>query len=114
MQEPILVPGPQLHKSKDQNSNQESNESANQNSNKKDNQTTTQNPTLVQAQNCNQDSTRKKDQDNKKYSNQSCKKNRNHNDHANPRPGNNPSLLDRTIILGPQNEVRKAHQKLAP
>ena len=42
MQEPILVPGPQLHKSKDQNSNQESNESANQNSNKKENQTTTQ------------------------------------------------------------------------
>ena len=35
MQEPILVPGPQLHKSKDQNSNQESNESVNQNSNKK-------------------------------------------------------------------------------
>ena len=35
MQEPILAPGPQLHKSKDQNSNQESNESANQNSNKK-------------------------------------------------------------------------------
>ena len=42
MQEPILVPGPQLHESKDQNSNQESNESANQNSNKKRNQTTTQ------------------------------------------------------------------------
>ena len=42
MQEPILVPGPQLHKSKDQNRNQESNESANQNSNKKENQTTTQ------------------------------------------------------------------------
>ena len=72
------------------------------------------NPTLVQAQNCNQDSTRKKDQDNKKYSNQSCKKNRNHNDHANPGPGNNPSLLDKTIILGPQNEIRKAYQKLAP
>ena len=29
MQEPILAPSPQLHKSKDQNSNQESNESAN-------------------------------------------------------------------------------------
>ena len=42
MQEPILVPGPQLHESKDQNSNQESNEKANQNSNKKRNQTTTQ------------------------------------------------------------------------
>ena len=56
----------------------------------------------------------KKDQDDKKYSNQSCKKNRNHNDHAHPGPGNNPSLLDKTIVLGPQNEVRKAYQKLAP
>ena len=41
MQEPILVPG-QLHKSKDQNSNQESNESEPKNSNKKENETTTQ------------------------------------------------------------------------
>ena len=49
-----------------------------------------------------------------KYSNQSCKKNTDHNDHANSGPGNNPSLLDKTFVLGPQNEVRKAYQKLAP
>ena len=29
-------------------------------------------------------------------------------------PGNNPSLLDKTIVLGPQNEVRKVYQKRVP
>ena len=28
--------------------------------------------------------------------------------------GNDPSLLDKTIVLEPQNAVRKAYQKLAP
>ena len=42
MQEPILAPGPQLHKSKDQNSNQESNEAPTKTATKKENQTTTQ------------------------------------------------------------------------
>ena len=60
MQEPILVPGPQLHESKDQNSNQDSNEKANQNSNKKETKRPRKNPTLVQAQNCNQDSAQKR------------------------------------------------------
>ena len=115
MQEPILAPGPQLHKSKDQNSNQESNESTNQNSNKKrkPNDHTRIQP-LSRHRTATKISARKKNQDNKKHSNQSCKKNRNHNDHANPGPGNNPSLLDKTIVLGPQNQVRKAYQKLAP
>ena len=106
MQEPILVPGPQLQKSKDKKATKRATQAPIQTATKK-NKRPRKNPTLLQAQNCNQDSARKKSQDHKKYSNQS------HNDHANPGAGNTP-LLDKTIVLGPQNEVKKAYQKLAP
>ena len=70
------------------------------------------NPTRVQARNCNQDSARKKTKTTRRQ--QPKLQDGNQNDKANPGPGNNPSLLDKTIVLGPQNEVRKAYQKPTP
>ena len=108
------MPGTQLHKSKEKNNDQDSNERSNQNSNKK---RQPNDHARIQPLSRHGIATKiapEKNQDNKKYSNQSSKKNGNQNHNANPGPGNNPSLLDKTIVLGPQNEVRKAYQKPTP
>ena len=108
------MPGTQLHKSKEKNNDQDSNERSNQNSNRK---RQPNDHARIQPLSRHGIATKiapEKNQDNKKYSNQSSKKNGNQNHNANPGPGNNPSLLDKTIVLGPQNEVRKAYQKPTP
>ena len=108
------MPGTQLHKSKEQNNDQDSNERANQNSNKKRQPNDHARIQPVSRHGIATKIAPEKRPRQQEDSNQSSKKNGNQNDKANPGPGNNPSLLDKTIVLGPQNEVRKAYQKPTP
>ena len=71
------------------------------------------NPTLVQTQNCNQDSGQTKDQGNKKYSNQSCKKKQESQWPRQPVLAATPFSWIKTIVLEPPNEVRKSVPKIS-
>ena len=72
------------------------------------------NPTLVQARNCNQDSARKNTKTTRNTATKAPRKTGTKMTTPTLVPGNNPSLLDKTIVLAPQNEVRKAYQKPTP
>ena len=105
------MPGTQLHKSKEQNNDQDSNERANQNSNKKRQPNDHARIQPVSRHGIATKIAPEKRPRQQEDSNQSSKKNGNQNDKANPGPGNNPSLLDKTIVLGPQKWGQKSVPK---